>query len=51
MVDGMDSPQNVHINMVSQHSSKWSLTCLIILLPVLPIYDLGQVVKLSLLNQ
>jgi hypothetical protein len=35
MMDGMNSSQNVHIHKVSQHSSKWSLTYLIILLPAI----------------
>jgi hypothetical protein len=55
MLDEMESPQNAHINKVSQHSSKCSKIFVINLLPILPIYHLGhhlgQEVKLSLLNQ
>jgi hypothetical protein len=47
MMDWMDSPESVHMNKVNQTPNKWSLTFLIILLPILPIYDLGQRVKLS----
>jgi hypothetical protein len=50
-VDGMDSPQNIPIYKVIQHSSKWSLTFIINLLTILPIYHLGQAVKLQQLNQ
>jgi hypothetical protein len=50
-VDGMDSPQNIRIYKVIQHSSKWSLTFIINLLTILPIYHLGQAVKLQQLNQ
>jgi hypothetical protein len=45
-LDGMDSPQNVHISKVSHHSSKWSLTLIVNLLPIQPVYDLGPAVKL-----
>jgi hypothetical protein len=36
MVDGMDSSLHVHIHMVNQASSKWSLILIIYLLPILP---------------
>jgi hypothetical protein len=48
-VDGMDSPQNIQIYKVSQHSSKWSLTFIINLLTILPIDHLGQAVILPMI--
>jgi hypothetical protein len=48
-VDGMDSPQNIQIYKVSQHSRKRSLTFIINLLTILHIDHLGQGVKLPMI--